>query len=221
MLAELSSFMRHAIYWLPALVIAMSFHEYAHAKVASMLGDPTPEYHGRLTLNPLKHVDPVGLLMLVIVRFGWAKPVPVNPLYFKGNRRRGMLQVALAGPVTNFVLALVAGLGSAFSLLFMYRGNAFAGHIWLFFEYLLMFNIYLGIFNLLPVPPLDGSKILFNILPPRYTEFLYQIEQYGFLILMLLLLTGLHRVFLIPIADILELAIRFVSELAVLPFFRG
>ena len=84
-----------------------------------------------------------------------------------------------------------------------------------------MFNIYLGIFNLLPVPPLDGSKILFNILPPRYTEFLYQIEQYGFLILMLLLLTGLHRVFLIPIADILELAIRFVSELAVLPFFRG
>jgi len=207
-----------AVYWIPALIIAMSFHEYAHGKVASMLGDPTPKNHGRLTLNPIKHVDPIGLLMLIFVRFGWAKPVPVNPLYFRGDRRRGMLLVALAGPGTNFVLALLAGMGSLISLSLLLRGNGFAFHIFLFFEYLLMYNVFLGVFNLLPVPPLDGSKILFNILPSRYSRIMYQIEQYGFFILMILLFTGVHRFFLIPIADTLTNAIRIISNTLISPF---
>lgn len=218
MLNNLSSFLREAIYWIPALIIAMSFHEYAHGKVASMLGDPTPEQHGRLTLNPIKHVDPVGLLMLIVVRFGWAKPVPVNPLYFRGDRRRGMLKVSVAGPATNFILALVAGIGSALCILLLYRGMEFAIHLALFFEYLLMYNVYLGVFNLLPVPPLDGSKILFSILPPKYSQVMYTLEQYGFLILMLILVTGLHQYFLTPIAGTLMNGVRFISSSLIMPF---
>lgn len=203
---------------MPALIIAITFHEYAHGKVATMLGDPTPRYNGRLTLNPLKHVDPLGLLMLIIVKFGWAKPVPVNPLYFRGNRRRGMLLVALAGPVTNFALAVIAGILWAQFLVLNLKGVAWAHHLEFFFQYLLIYNVYLGVFNLLPIPPLDGSKILFNILPPRYTRFLYQIEQYSFLILMLILLTDLHEFFLIPIADTLLSGIVSFSFLLVALF---
>lgn len=218
MLNNLYDFLKNAMYWIPALIIAMSFHEYAHGKVASMLGDPTPEQHGRLTLNPIKHVDPVGLLMLVVVRFGWAKPVPVNPLYFRGDRRRGMLMVAAAGPTTNFILALVAGIGRALCFLLLYRGLEFAIHLVIFFEYLLMYNIFLGVFNLLPVPPLDGSKILFSILPPKYSQVMYTLEQYGFLILMLLLLTGLHQYFLIPIARYLMIVVSNFSMQLIMPF---
>lgn len=215
----LSNLFKDAIYWIPALIIAMSFHEYAHGKVASMLGDPTPEQHGRLTLNPIKHVDPVGLLMLVVVRFGWAKPVPVNPLYFRGDRRRGMLMVAVAGPATNFILALVAGIGyTIFFSLGFFRGMEYAVHLWRFFNYLLMYNIFLGVFNLLPVPPLDGSKILFSILPPKYSQVMYTLEQYGFLILMLLFLTGLHRYFLIPIAEALTKGVLYISSYLIMPF---
>lgn len=165
-----------------------------------MLGDPTPRYAGRLTLNPLRHVDPVGLLMLVIVKFGWAKPVPVNPLYFKGDRRRGMLLVAIAGPGMNFLLAVLAGVAWAIAAAISLKW-AIAAHAGQFFWYLILYNVYLGVFNLLPIPPLDGSKILFNILPPRYSKFLYSIEQYGFLILIVVLATGLHQYFLTPVAN--------------------
>lgn len=196
----LSDFLQDIIYWLPALIIAMSFHEYAHGKVADLLGDPTPRYAGRLTLNPLRHVDPVGLLMLLIVRFGWAKPVPVNPLYFRGDRRRGMFLVSLAGPGMNFALALLAGILRVLTIALSWRwGPAF--HAVIFFEYLLIYNVYFGVFNLLPIPPLDGSKILFSLLPDRFSGFLYTLEQYGFLILILVIATGLHRVFLTPVAN--------------------
>lgn len=211
MLNNVGDFIKDAVYWIPALIIALSFHEFAHGFVADRLGDPTPRQQGRLTLNPLKHVDPIGLLMLVLVRFGWAKPVQVNPLYFKGDRRMGMLKVALAGPVTNFILALVAGLGGGLSILLINRGAVFAIHLFWFFSYLLIYNIYFGVFNLLPIPPLDGSKILFNILPPKYTQFMYQIQRYGFLILMLFLFTGLHRYFLTPVASFLINAVWAIS----------
>jgi Zn-dependent protease len=184
----------------PALVIAMSFHEYAHARVADRLGDPTPRYAGRLTINPLKHVDPIGLLMLVIVRFGWAKPVPVNPLYFRGDRRQGMIEVSLAGPATNFVLAVLAGIAMAFAAYWSQKWPG-AVHILRFLDYLLIYNVFFGVFNLMPIPPLDGSKILFNLLPQRYYYIYLTLEQYGPFILILVLVTGLHHLFLTPIAS--------------------
>jgi Zn-dependent protease len=213
--------LQDAIYLVPALFIALSFHEFAHGKVADLLGDPTPRSHGRLTLNPIKHIDPIGLLMLMIVGFGWAKPVPVNPLYFRGDRRRGMLLVAMAGPGTNFVLAMLAGIGRTVALNMAIRGIGMSIpiHAFLFFEYLLMFNVFLGIFNLLPVPPLDGSKILFNILPSRYTHFMFQIERYGFMILLLILLTGAHRFFLLPAASAITGLITSLAVLLITPFF--
>ena len=197
----MSNILQDLLYWLPALIVAMSIHEYAHAKAADMLGDPTPGYAGRLTLNPLRHVDPVGLLMLVFVRFGWAKPVPVNPLYFKGDRRRGMLLVALAGPVANFLLATLTGAAFGLSLVISTLWFPVVFYINIFLSYLILYNVYLGVFNLLPIPPLDGSKILFSLLPPRYTQFMWWLEQYGFLILVFILITGLHRFFLLPVAE--------------------
>lgn len=195
----LQQIVRDLIYWVPALVIAMSFHEYAHARVADRLGDPTPRYAGRLTINPLKHVDPIGLLMLVIVRFGWAKPVPVNPLYFRGDRRQGMIEVSLAGPATNFVLAVLAGIAMAFAAYWSQKWPG-AVHILRFLDYLLIYNVFFGVFNLMPIPPLDGSKILFNLLPQRYYYIYLTLEQYGPFILILVLVTGLHHLFLTPIA---------------------
>lgn len=200
---NLSNFLNEAIYWVPALIIALSFHEYAHGKMADYLGDPTPRQHGRLTLNPIKHIDPVGLLMLMIVRFGWAKPVPVNPFYFRGDRRRGMILVAAAGPGTNFFLATLAGLGFYITFALSLTTPALSPvvtYLHQFFSWLLLYNVFLGVFNLLPVPPLDGSKILFNILPPRYSRIQFELERYGFLILMLMLITGAHRLFLEPVA---------------------
>lgn len=196
----LQQIVRDLIYWVPALVIAMSFHEYAHGKVADRLGDPTPRYAGRLTINPLKHVDPIGLLMLVIVRFGWAKPVPVNPLYFRGDRRQGMIEVSLAGPATNFVLAVLAGIAMAFAAYWSQKWPG-AVHILRFLDYLLIYNVFFGVFNLMPIPPLDGSKILFNLLPQRYYYIYLTLEQYGPFILILVLVTGLHHLFLTPIAS--------------------
>jgi Zn-dependent protease len=196
----LQQIVRDLIYWVPALVIAMSFHEYAHARVADRLGDPTPRYAGRLTINPLKHVDPIGLLMLVIVRFGWAKPVPVNPLYFRGDRRQGMIEVSLAGPATNFVLAVLAGIAMAFADYWSQKWPG-AVHILRFLDYLLIYNVFFGVFNLMPIPPLDGSKILFNLLPQRYYYIYLTLEQYGPFILILVLVTGLHHLFLTPIAS--------------------
>lgn len=167
----------------PAILVAITFHEYAHGKVADLLGDPTPAAQGRLSLNPLKHLDPMGTLMLILVRFGWAKPVQVNPLYFKGDRIKGMMYVGLAGPAMNLALAYL----SAIAL----RLVPYGGWAAMFFTLLLWYNAMLAVFNLIPLPPLDGSKILAGILPPAGARLIYSLEQYGPMILLLLLFTGL------------------------------
>ncbi|MGE5654078.1 MAG: site-2 protease family protein, partial [Bacillota bacterium] len=153
------------IFELPGLLIAMTVHEFAHAYVAHRLGDPTPRLQGRLTLNPVAHIDPMGLLMLVFFRFGWGRSVEVNPNYFR-NYRKGMLWVSLAGPASNILLglatAIVFGLLGRFSPLLL-TSSGFR-QIMLG---LLMYNVYLAVFNLIPIPPLDGSKILFGILPAK------------------------------------------------------
>lgn len=176
---------------IPVILLALSVHEYSHGMVAYRLGDPTAKYAGRLTLNPLSHLDPIGTLMLFLVHFGWAKPVPVDPRYF-ANPRRDMLWVALAGPASNMVLAFLSGLVIRFIKInpdpFMgnFVGEAFIDMMFLSLE----INLILAVFNFLPIPPLDGSKILYGLLPPEYDHIAYNLERYGPFILLALLLLG-------------------------------
>ena len=161
---------------IPAALLALSVHEYAHGYVAYRLGDPTARSLGQLTLNPLKHLDPIGTLCMVLFRFGWAKPVPINPRYFK-DPRKGMALTAAAGPIASFLLAFLGALLYKLTLLL---GNAvitaFPNELVIyFFFYLSQFclvlhslNLSLCIFNLIPLPPLDGSRIFYVFLPPKW-----------------------------------------------------
>ncbi|HEX6989900.1 MAG TPA: site-2 protease family protein [Bacillota bacterium] len=166
------------------LVLAFTFHEWAHAKSADVMGDPTPRSMGRLTLNPLAHVDPIGLLLLFLAGFGWAKPVPVNPYNF-ADPRRGMVLVAAAGPLSNVVLAYLTLVLLRVPGFAAVAGGTLVGPA---LEAFYQFNLVLAVFNLLPIPPLDGSKILAGLLPGRSGS-LYALEQYGPMILILLVFT--------------------------------
>ena len=137
----------------PILLVVITIHEFAHAKVADILGDPTPRLAGRLTLNPLSHIDPIGLLMLFLVRFGWAKPVPINPYNFR-DPRRGTIYVSLAGPFSNFFFAWII------AILYKTLPLPYNSTLSMMFSYAIWISLALGVFNLIPVPPLDGSKVL-------------------------------------------------------------
>ena len=173
----------------PPILLALTCHEYAHGWVALRLGDPTAKMQGRLTFNPISHLDPIGTLMLFLVHFGWAKPVPVDPRYFS-DPKRDMLWVALAGPAANMILAFASGilltsfLGSGF---FATAGGAFLGNMLL---YSLQINLALAIFNLLPIPPLDGSKVLRGVLPYQYEHMADRLEYYGPYVLMGIIMLG-------------------------------
>ncbi|MFC2082018.1 site-2 protease family protein [Candidatus Bipolaricaulota bacterium] len=204
------------IFSLVAIFGAIVLHEVAHGYVAYRLGDPTAKSRGRLTLNPLAHVDPIGTLLvpgvLAIMRFafgwnvlliGWAKPVPINPAYFR-NPLRGTLYVALAGPGTNFALALIGTV--LFRLLWAavspstFSGTGFGGNLLQWLLYLLstfvLYNLVLGFFNLIPVPPLDGSRILMYFLPAGGRRVLLSLERYGmFLVVALYYLGGITVLF--------------------------
>lgn len=192
MFDDLSGFIMNIIAGLPGIVIAMVIHEYAHARVAVALGDYTPRLQGRLTLNPLAHVDPIGLVMLFLIRFGWAKPVQINPNNFSNPRRDDIL-VSLAGPLANLLMAFLALLVMVLLIKFdveMSRG------MHLVFSLIMIYNINFAIFNLLPIPPLDGSHVLKQLLPYELAQKFYLIERYGFIILLIFLMTPiLHYVF--------------------------
>ena len=174
---------------IPSILLALTIHEYAHAWMANRFGDPTSKMLGRLSLNPFIHLDPIGTLMLFLVGFGWAKPVPVDIRYFV-NPKRMMLWVALAGPLSNIFLALIFGL---LIVLFstsnlMYNQNtAIIGNLLL---YSLQINLALAFFNMFPIPPLDGSKILRGILSYEFDNFLNKLEQLGPIILIGIILIG-------------------------------
>ena len=175
-----------------AVLLCIMVHEVSHGLAAYMLGDPTAKSRHRLSFNPLRHIDPFGALMMVVVGFGWAKPVPIDPRYFK-NPKRGMAITALAGPVSNFVLAYLS-LVLCYAILPFYAGSGgeTALSTLLGFLYsMARLSIGLGIFNLFPFPPLDGSKVLGALLPTDlYYEFL-RFERYGMLILMAVLWLGI------------------------------
>lgn len=180
--------------FMPAILIAITLHELAHGYMAYQLGDPTAYENGRLTLNPISHIDIVGFLLLFIVGFGWAKPVPINPRYFK-KRKMGTLLVSLAGPVTNFILAL-------FSAIIFVSGIIENNIILSMLRPLIFINIALGVFNLLPFPPLDGSKIVASLLPNNLEYLFYKYEKYLYLILILLVLTNNIERILGPLVQI-------------------
>lgn len=177
---------------IPAILFALSVHEFSHGVVAYKLGDPTAKDAGRLTLNPLSHLDPVGTLMLFLVHFGWAKPVPVNPAYFK-NPKRDMLWVALAGPASNMALAFLSGLAvrAMSAVPGFYQSGSTGTMIITMFYLSVQINLALAVFNLLPIPPLDGSKILYGMLPAEYEHIAYNLERYGPGVLLGLVLFGM------------------------------
>jgi len=185
------------IIFIVVILASLSVHEYAHAKAADLLGDPTPRQAGRLTLNPIAHIDPFGLLALIIMRIGWAKPVPINPYNFK-NPDQGMMVVGLAGPVSNFLIAWV--------LSAILRTVPFIPSFWLsILTNAIFINLALMIFNLLPIPPLDGSRIFTQFLP---LEWQYNLERYGFFILIAIIIFP-------PTQELLFQVIYFVYNLMV------
>lgn len=187
-----------AISLVPAL-LGIILHEVAHGWVARKCGDPTAERMGRLTLNPIPHIDPMGLLVFVMTSlsgfvFGWAKPVPVDPRYFH-HPQRDMMLVSLAGPMTNFLLAIAFGLGIFFIIHFLPVERLAGNQIFKFFvesmQAGVIINFGLGWLNLVPVPPLDGSKILAYFLPSNLAWRFMDLGRYGFIILIVLIFTGL------------------------------
>lgn len=179
-----------------ALLAAVTVHEYAHAYVADRLGDPTPRAAGRLTLNPLAHLDLVGTVLILLVGFGWAKPVPITPTNFR-NWRRDTVIVAAAGPLAN--VTLLFALGIPFKLGLLHADAIEAGAISAVLLTMMRINAMLAVFNLIPIPPLDGSKILLGVLPPEQAVGYARAQMYGpFLLLFLLMFTSAWRFLTVP-----------------------
>lgn len=200
------------IYIVVAALFAIILHEIAHGLVSTWLGDPTPKRQGRLSLNPLKHLDPIGTLCLIFFHVGWAKPVVVNPDYYK-NKKRGMALVALAGPLMNFLLAI-------FSITIMaifVKVNAYSNVLIIIYNFLLYFsviNLGLGLFNLIPIPPLDGSRILGAFLKDDTYEQYMKYERYGFIIIAILLaLSSLRGNGTSFISELVDIIFNFIFRL--------
>lgn len=183
---------------LPGLLIALVVHEYAHARVADAMGDFTPRLTGRLTLNPKAHIDPLGLVMLLVAHFGWAKPVMINPRNFR-DWKKGELLVALAGPASNLAVAFL----SLTIMAALFKLGIFSTGIQLVLSMLVLYNINFAIFNMLPLPPLDGSKVLLVLLPEEYAYRLMSLERYSFIILIALMMTPVLTGILIPMQQLI------------------
>jgi len=189
---------------LPAVIIAITFHEFAHAFVADKLGDTTPRSQGRLTLNPLKHLDPVGFVLLMFAHVGWGKPVEINPNNFTSNKSKSACEalVSLAGPVMNFIIAIISTV--IYYALYKYApANEFAISILITVSYLTaIINIGIGVFNLIPLPPLDGEKIFRHILPYKAQQWLDRNSYILNMIFLLLWFFGLLGVVVSPVINV-------------------
>lgn len=203
------------IYTVPAILIAMTMHELAHGYVSYKLGDPTPKSDGRLSLNPLRHLDPLGTLCMLLFGFGWAKPVQVNPSYYD-DPKAGMMWTAVAGPLMNFLMALLslvimAALLSVFGVYVILQNGIVSYLITLCF-YTATLNVGLGVFNLIPIPPLDGSKVLAGVLPQDLYLKLMQWEPYIGMILLLVLYSGLLNA---PLVGVTNSIVEAMSNLVI------
>ena len=185
------------IYRIPALLFAISIHEYAHAQCADSMGDPTARYMGRLTFNPMAHLDPIGAILLVVAGFGWAKGVPINVNNFR-NRREGILKVSFAGPAANLFLCFLAALMMAL----LGRMGMLSDGLYKFLFWMQLYNVWFAFFNLIPVPPLDGSRRLSELLPAKQSwQFNEIVDRYGFYILIALVFTGITSMIINPLAN--------------------
>ena len=185
------------IFRIPALLFAISIHEYAHAQCADSMGDPTARYMGRLTFNPLAHLDPIGAILLVVAGFGWAKGVPINVNNFR-NRREGILKVSFAGPAANLFLCFMA----AFMMALLGKMHMLSDGLYRFLFWMQLYNVWFAFFNLIPVPPLDGSRILSELLPAKQSwQFNEIVDRYGFYILIALVFTGITGMIINPLAN--------------------
>jgi Zn-dependent protease len=203
----LRSYIVQMLYAVPVLLIAFPVHELSHALIAQKLGDPTAKNMGRLTLNPIKHLDPIGTVCLILTGFGWAKPVPINPFNFK-NRKGGMALTALAGPLSNLVLGFIS-----LFLLLKLPLPVIAANL-LYFSAVI--NISLCIFNIIPVNPLDGSRILAFFLPDRIEAFLYRYERFIMIGLFLLLFTRvLTRPLVVMVANVFNNFSYFINSIPI------
>jgi Zn-dependent protease len=209
---EYESIARQFLISAPAILVAITFHEISHGYVASRLGDPTAKLLGRLTINPLAHIDLFGTIILPVMlffltngsfMFGYAKPVPINPMNFR-NPRQGMAISAAAGPITNMILALVSALvfhlvlAPLYSLVPAAASETVVKPLLLMFQASVVMNLVLAAFNMIPIPPLDGGRVLVGLLPHKQAIFFSKIEQFGFIIVLILIYTGISSLVIVP-----------------------
>ena len=194
------------LFTLPGVLLAITFHEFAHAYAADKLGDDTPRMQGRLNLNPTSHIDPFGFFMLLFAHIGWGKPVQINPRNFNRDisMDKGQAIVSFAGPLMNFILAIVLSL--VYCMIYKFAGYAFitttVGEVILtIISYSIVVNVGLGVFNLIPLPPLDGSKILKNFLPYNAKYWFEQNEQIFYIVFIVIWITGIAGNIISPIID--------------------
>lgn len=204
---------------LPAVIVAITFHEFAHAYAADKLGDTTPRNQGRLTLNPVSHLDPFGFILMMFAHIGWGKPVQINPNNFNSNKSREFCEamVSLAGPLMNFFLAIVCSF--IYTILIASGSNFIDGSIGTVIMYLLSMlitvNIGLGVFNLIPLPPLDGEKIFRNIMPYNVKVWLDRNYQTLYMVFMLLWIFGILEIIVSPVISVVSNAIFSIVRILV------
>ncbi len=190
---------------LPAIIIGLSFHEYAHARVAYRLGDPTPKMQGRVSINPVAHIDWIGFAALIFVGFGWGRPVEINPSNFR-NRRKGELMVSLAGVTMNLLIAVIFAVTAKIVLIaagYSFVSAGFGNILWTMIQNVIWINLVLMIFNLIPCPPLDGFSVVTELFNIRHTEMYWKIYQYGNWILIALIVFNITGMILRPCVNFL------------------
>ncbi|NLW71240.1 MAG: site-2 protease family protein [Eubacteriaceae bacterium] len=178
-------------------LLSVSIHECAHGYTALAFGDPTAKIEGRLTLNPLKHIDILGLIMLILLKIGYAKPVPINPFFFE-DRKKAMFAVSAAGPLSNLIIAVVSG-----RLALLFASLSWNSYVVLFFVLLCQLNVGYAVFNLLPFPPLDGSKMFASLLPAKWEMWFYKYQKYLYVLVLIMYFAGVLDKIINPVIRVI------------------